>query len=291
MSLLLKFNLALIVVFSLAMIPAGWISHALLQRSARAQVIQNARIMMETAMAVRGYTIRQIKPLLNDQLAREFLPQTVPAYSATEIFNALRRTYPEYGYKEATLNPSNPRDRTTDWEADVVNDFRRNPAKKEIIGERMTPEGASLFLSHPIAIKDPKCLACHSTPEAAPASLIRQYGPSNGFGWKQNEIVGAQIVSVPMSVPVTMADQAFRTLLAALAGVFAFTLLVLNLLLRFAVTGPLTRLAAVADEVSRGNMEIERVEVRGHDEVAVLARSFDRMRISLQKALAMLDGA
>lgn len=289
MSLLTKFNLAMVVVFSLAMVPAGWISHALLQKSARTQVIQNARIMMETAMAVRGYTISQVKPLLNAQLAEKFLPQTVPAYSATEVFNALRKSYPEYEYKEATLNPSNPRDRTTDWEADVVNEFRRDPARTEFIGERQTPQGRSLFLSHPIQITDPKCLSCHSTPEEAPPSLIREYGPSNGFGWKLNEIIGAQIVSVPMSVPVSMANQALGTLLATLAGVFVVTLLVLNLLLRFAVTGPLTRLAAMADEASRGNLAVANFETTGTDEVAVLAGSFNRMKISLQKAMAMLD--
>ena len=289
MSLLTKFNLALVLVFSLALVPVGFISHALLQRSARTQIIQNARIMMETAMAVRGYTIKQVKPLLDTRLAQQFLPQTVPAYSATEIFNYLREGHPEYEYKEATLNPSNPRDRTVDWEADVVNEFRRDPKKSEIIGERETTEGPSLFLSHPIQIKDPKCLACHLTPEQAPVSLVKQYGPSNGFGWKQDEIVGAQIVSVPMSIPVGMASNAFRTLLVALAGVFGFTLLVLNLLLRFAVIAPLTRLAAMADQVSRGNMEVPDVAIQGKDEVALLAGSFNRMRISLQKALAMLD--
>lgn len=289
MKLLTKFNLALVVVFSLAMVPAGWVSHALLQRSARQQVIQNARIMMETAKAVRGYTISQVKPLLEDRLAETFLPQTVPAYSATEIFNALRTAYPEYEYKEATLNPSNPRDRTTDWEADVVNEFRRDPARAEFIGERDTPQGRSLFLSHPIKITDAKCLACHSTPEEAPASQVRQYGPSNGFGWKMGEIIGAQIVSVPMSVPVQLADRALWTLLAMLAGVFLLTLVVLNVLLRLAVTGPLTRLAAAADEASRGNLAVAEFEATGSDEVSVLAGSFNRMRISLQKAMAMLD--
>jgi protein-histidine pros-kinase len=32
--------------------------------------------------------------------------------------------------------------------------------------------------------------------------MIAIYGTNNGFGWKENEIVGAQIVSVPMSVPL-----------------------------------------------------------------------------------------
>jgi HAMP domain-containing protein len=288
-SLLSKFNVALILVFSLALIPAGWVSHALLQRSARTQVIQNARIMMETAMAMRGYTIKQIKPLLDSRLKEQFLPQTVPAYSATEVFNYLRQSNPEYTYKEATLNPSNPRDRAVDWEADVITQFKKEPGLTEIIGQRQTVEGPSLFLSHPIRITDPRCLSCHRTPEEAPASLVKFYGPSNGFGWKLNEVVGAQIVSVPTSIPVSMANQAFRTLLGSLAGVFLFTLLVLNLLLRYSVTRPLTRLAALADQVSHGEMDAPDLEVKGSDEVARLGGAFNRMRISLKKALAMLD--
>ena len=146
-----------------------------------------------------------------------------------------------------------------------------------------------MFLSHPIRIKEEKCLVCHDTPDRAPASQIRGYGPSNGFGWKLNEIIGAQVVSVPMSLPVKMANQAFRTLLGTLAGVFALTLLILNLLLRFVVIRPLRQLSAMADQVSLGNMDVPEVRVGGSDEVAQLASSFGRMKISLRKALAMLE--
>ena len=48
--------------------------------------------------------------------------------------------------------------------------------------------------------------------------MIRRYGPNNGFGWQLNEMVAAQIVSVPMAVPVRMADQAFQTLVIYLGG-------------------------------------------------------------------------
>src|SRR5512136_3177990 len=232
MSLLVKFNLILILVFAVALVPAAYLSNGLLQTNARTQIVQHARLMMQTALATRGYTNKQIKPLLAARLDEEFLPQTVPAYSATEIFNTLHETHPEYEYKEATLNPSNPRDRTVDWEADIVNEFRRDSKRAEIIGERETPDGRSLFLSHPIQIKDARCLACHATPEEAPPSLIKAYGPGNGFGWKLNDIIGAQVISVPMSIPIRMANEAFRTLLASLVAVFVFTLLLLDLLLR-----------------------------------------------------------
>lgn len=289
MSLLVKFNVILVIVFALALVPAGYVSHDLLHKSARTQVIQNARIMMQTALATRTYTNKQIKPLLAPRLAEEFLPQSVPAYSATEIFNYLRENHPEYTYKEATLNPTNPRDRTVDWEADIVNAFRSDPKLKEIIGERDGPLGRSLYLAHPIQITDPGCLSCHTTPDQTPASVVKAYGTTGGFGWKLNEIIGAQLVAVPMAVPVAMAKSAFETLIATLVGVFAVTLLILNVLLSAFVIRPLKKLAQTADKVSTGDLEVPDVIVKGTDEVALLAGSFTRMRISLTKALKMLE--
>jgi protein-histidine pros-kinase len=291
MSLFVKFNLILGLVFAVALVPAGLLSYRLLQANARAQVLENAGIMMQTALATRTYTNKQIKPLLAARLAEEFLPQTVPAYSATEVFNYIRESHPEYTYKEATLNPTNPRDRTVDWEADVVNAFRADADLKEVVGERQGSLGRSLYLGRPIRITDPGCLSCHTTPDTAPASLIKAYGPDGGFGWKMDEVIGAQIVSVPMTVPVKMADTAFRTLIASLVGVFVLMLVILNFLLWAVVIRPLRRLAGMADQVSTGNFDIEEVVVGGRDEVATLASSFNRMRISLAKAIKMLEDA
>ena len=289
MKLLAKFNLILALVFALGLLPVGLISYSLLQRNARAQVVQNARIMMRTAMAMRGYTINQIQPLLETISTDKFLPQSVPAYSATEIFNYLRESSPEFTYKEAVLNPTNPRDRAVEWETDVINEFRNRPETKEMIGERTTPSGRALYLSQPIRVTDAKCLTCHTTPDIAPAHMIAEYGPNNGFGWKLNETIGAQIVSVPMSVPVGMARHAFVTLFGSMVGVFAVILLVLNLLLRLTVIRPISRLSQMADQVSVGNMETPEIEIPGNDEVATLAGSFNRMRISLVKALRLLE--
>jgi protein-histidine pros-kinase len=291
MSLFVKFNLILIVVFAIALVPVGYLADDLLQRNARAQVVENASIMMQTALATRTYTVQQVKPLLAPLLTEEFIPQTVPAYSATEIFNYIRDSHPEYTYKEATLNPTNPRDRTVDWEADVVNAFRADDNLKEIVGERETALGRSLYLSRPIRITDPGCLSCHTTPEAAPASLIKTYGSDGGFGWKLNEVIGAQIVTVPTSVPLRMAESAFKTLIGSVVGVFLVMLIILNLLLWAVVIRPLRRLAGMADQVSTGNFDTAEVHVKGSDEVAVLASSFNRMRISLAKALRMLEEA
>ena len=289
MSLLVKFNLILILCFGIALVPAQLITRNLLEQNARRQIEQQARLMLQTALATRGYTNKQIKPLLAPRLADEFLPQSVPAYSATEIFNSLRDTHPEYTYKEATLNPTNPRDRVVEWEADVVNVFRNDEKRTEIINTRDTPLGPSLYLARPIKITDQGCLSCHTTPELAPASVVKLYGPSGGYGWKMNEIIGAQVVSVPESLPLSLAERQFRTMMFWFAAIGAAVMLVLNLLLLFVVVRPIAAMSATADAISRGELGVPELPVKGKDEISALADSFNRMHRSLRKAMKLLD--
>ncbi|MGH9407553.1 MAG: c-type heme family protein [Terriglobia bacterium] len=290
MKLLAKFNILLIVVFGVGIGIAATQAHKFLERSAREQVLQQARLMMSAAGAMRTYTAKQIGPLLDWRTyhTNRFLAQAVPAYGATEVFNYLRATYPAYTYKEATLNPTNPRDRAVDWEADVIEAFRYDKSRKEQVGERNTPEGESLFLAHPIKVT-PDCLSCHGMASRAPRSMIRVYGRDNGFDWKAGDTVAAQIVSVPVSIPAAIADHEFRTLLISLLSVFVAALILIDLGLVLIVIRPVRRLSAMADKISTGNLEVPELPVKGHDEVSDLARSFNRMYRSLLKAIQMLD--
>jgi len=289
MGLRLKFNLVLILVFALGLVASGYVSKRILEANAQEEVTRNAELMMGAALAVRGYTSKQVKPQLELQLMRAFLPQSVPAYAATEMFNTLRQQHPEYTYKEATLNPTNPRDRAVEWEADIVQQFRNDPAQGEIRGTRDTPTGRALYLAKPLKISDPGCLPCHDTPDTAPKSMVAHYGNANGFGWKLGETVGAQIISVPMSVPLAKADQAFRTFMTSLVGVFLLAFIVLNVVLSFLVIRPIVRMSRAADEVSTGNFDVPEFSVGNRDEIGVLATSFNRLRRSLEKAMKLLE--
>ena len=289
MKLIWKFNLVLLGIFVLGFTIAGYVSYRVLQANAREEIVQNARLMMEAALSSRTYTNTQVKPLLETQLKYAFLPQTVPAYAATEMFNEMRKKHPDYGYKEATLNPTNPRDRASDWEADIVNTFRQSKDTVEMVGERDTPTGRALYLARPIQITSGACLVCHSTIEAAPRTMTDLYGPANGFGWKMNEVIGAQVVSVPMSVPIKRADETFRTFMLSLAGVFVVTFVLLNVMLHLMVIRRVTRLSAVADQVSLGNMDAGDFRSRSRDEIGTLTEALGRMKVSLVQAMKMLE--
>jgi protein-histidine pros-kinase len=280
MKLAPKFTVIFVAAFGVMLLVAGVLCYGYLQRNARNEVLAQAQLMMEAAAAMRSYTNDQIKPLVGVRRTSEFHAQWVPAYAATQVFNSLRLKYPAYTYKEATLNPTNPRDRTVDWEADIVNAFRNSPDSHEYVGERDTPEGRSLFLAHPIAVA-PACLECHSTPAAAPPTMLVQYGTVNGFGWKLNEIVGAQIVAVPAAVATRLTDSAIRALVTSLICFALLSLIILNVLMTSLVIRPLGRITAAANATLDGNPEAADVPVHGRDEIAALGDAFNRLRRSL----------
>jgi HAMP domain-containing protein len=289
MKLLVKFNLILIALILAGLAVVSYIAHSFLIDNARAQVMQQAELMMESASSMRKYTSEELKPLLidNPRSKSEFLPQTVPAYGATVTFARLREKFPEYTYKEATLNPTNLQDRAADWESDVIEHFRNNPQDKELSGERATPTGRSLFLAHPISAEK-SCMECHSVPAAAPQTMIDKYGSANGFGWKLHDIVAAQIISVPTEIPVRIATSAFRTLMWSLTGAFAAILLAVNLTLYFIIILPVRRLSHVSNQISLGQMDAIEIPVRGSDEIAELTRACNRLFVTVSKALRML---
>ena len=286
MSLRLKFNLILGLASLLGILVSGFLAHHFLQQNAREEVLDSARIMLESARAVRDYTVAEIRPLLELQQKRQFLPQTVPAYSARKYINTLQEQYPNYSYKEAALNPTNPVDRAVGWEVDIVDWFRnkQDVEELELVGERDTPTGRFMYLSHPIQITNEACLVCHSRPANAPQTMIDSYGSANGFGWKLKEVVGAQIVSVPMSLPLQRAEAMSRVFIVSMIAVFVLIGLLLNVLLHLVVIKPVRNIADNASRLSKGTLDTAELEVKGKDEISLLAQSLNRMHRNLVDA-------
>jgi protein-histidine pros-kinase len=159
----------------------------------------------------------------------------------------------------------------------------------EISGVRDTPTGRSLYLARPLQIRDEACLSCHTTAETAPPAMVKLYGAANGFGWKLNEVVAAQIVSVPMDLPIRNANRAFVTFMSSLAVVFAVLFVLLNVMLTLLIVQPITQLSETADQISKGRIDVADFSDKGRDEVSQLGQAFNRMRRSLEKAIALID--
>lgn len=287
MGLRAKFNLMMLAV---AVVGVGLFALAaapLVNAVAREEVLQSSRIMMESAAGARKYTSEQIAPILKPEIGQHFYPQSVSAYAAKRNFDVIHAKFPDYMYREAALNPTNLQDRASDWEADIINNFRAHPDKKEIAVERMTATGPALELARPLVNK-PACMECHDTAADAPKSMVALYGSENGFGWKPGEIIGAQIVSVPMSASQLRAEHIRSLFLVPFLGFLLLLFVSMNILLHFVVIRPMEKIANNAEAVSMGEVDRPEFEYKGRDQIGRLATSFNRMHRSLAQALRML---
>lgn len=287
-----KFNILLVLVFIISTCVSGVILSTVLKQRAQNEVSSQALLLMEAMNSVRSYTQERINPLLAPQLetATAFIPETVPAYSATEVFENFRKTAgnENFLYKEATLNPTNLRDKADEFETKLVERFRKEPQTQEIFNFRSLPEGDVFYIARPLAIKKQACLRCHSTPDLAPKSQLTTYGTKNGFGWNLNEIVAAQIISVPSKEIFNHAQKSWSLIMGLLIAIFTVVLLLINFLIKKTVIQRIKNIEKIAQRVSTGDMAVD-FDESAKDEIGGLAAAFNRMKSSLKIAMDMLN--
>jgi methyl-accepting chemotaxis protein len=282
----------MIPIFLIGVTLTGLMLRQVLNQNYEAEVTAKALLAMETMNSVREYTSSRVRPELIERLKTEFLPETVPAYSAREVFEELRKQpdYQNFYYKEATLNPTNPRDQADEFETKLVQQFREQDNLNELRGFRSLPTGEIFYIAHPLKVSKPSCLECHGSVSQAPQSLIERYGKENGFNWKLNEIVGAQIVSVPASEIYQLTQQALKVtmgfVIAVLTTMIA-TMILINFSLQRYVVRPIKQMARAAEAISMGDLDVE-FNKRYDDEVGHLTDAFARMKMSLVMAMKRL---
>ncbi len=159
---------------------------------------QRVAILTAFGRACRAYTKEYLRPAMEERN----VPFTVEAMSSTfvteRIFELLNHEFPNYRYRQASLNPLNPAHRATSAEAEIIRRFQQNRELDHLSGFWQTDEGEVFYVARPI-VAEKSCLKCHGSPESAPAAIRQRYGTSSGYGWQPNEVVGILTVSVPAS--------------------------------------------------------------------------------------------
>ncbi|MDJ0676533.1 MAG: DUF3365 domain-containing protein [Calothrix sp. MO_167.B42] len=284
-----KFTIVLLLILAFALSISGWILSSILIERAEDEIAAKALTLIDTISSVRVYSVDQITPELSDNLDNRFLPQSISAYAAREVFEILRKQpkYNDYFYKEATLNPTNIRDKADEFETKIVEEFRSNKELKQVNGFRSLASGNIFYIARPLKVSQEGCLKCHSTYDVAPKSMIDIYGKNNGFGWKMNEIVGAQIISIPGKRVINQARQSAVIIILIVFIVFIAIIVLINIFLRNQIVAPLKRLTRIAEEVSTGHLDLQ-FEPPSNDEIGSLSKAFKRMQLSLAIAFKKL---
>jgi len=227
-----QLTLTLLALFAVGFSAAAIVFYLVVSNLAERAIFREIDIVRGSTLAIRGYTADEIRPLLAEQMETQFLPHSVPSFSAQTVFRRFQEKFPDFSYKEAVLNPTNPADKALGWEVDVINALRADPRLENISVERDTLSGRRLSIAYPIVIKKKSCLICHSDPDLAPETMIDLYGRDNGFAWKLNEIVGAQIISVPHATEFEL----IRGMMGSLPGIVALILLVIGIVVNILIS-------------------------------------------------------
>ena len=287
-----KLTVLLLLIFLGGITLSGIALANILNYKAQAEITSNASLLFQTLNSVRSYTNDEVTPHLQASLGVDgFLPQVVPSYSSRKVFERLRKNNDfskSFLYKEAMLNPTNIKDLADSFEKNIVHGLRDAKSRKDISGFRSVSAEKYFYIAHPLAITDATCLRCHSTPDNAPKQMIQVYGKENGFGWKLNEVLGAQIVSVPISEVFQKARYSFLVVMGIVTMIFALAIYMANFWIRRYVVRPIKRVVRVAEAVSTGDMEADFEKV-SNDELGSLVEAFTRMKLSLLMAIKKLE--
>lgn len=284
-----KFNAVLVSACLAGIVAATSLSYWMLQDTALQEIEEEIALLRSNALAVRHFTTNDLTPLLQENNEILFLPQSVPSFTAQYVFSKFQESFPDYSYKEAALNPTNPDDLAVDWEVDLINQLRDDPGLDRVTTVITRGDEEFFTVAFPFTIKNEGCLICHSVPEAAPPAMVDLYGEVNGFGWQMDETIGAQIISAPMSLATERAQQMMIALGSVLSIAFLLVLIIANLMLKRIVLRPVTAMTEVAEKVSMGDFNVPEYVKPGTDEISSLSVSFNRMRRSLESAMKLID--
>ena len=281
----------LILAFLISIAVSGFFLSSAMNKKAETEIQTRADMLSHMMNAVRSYTSLHVSPKLQQQLLikQQFISETVPAFSARTIFNSFRDNpaFADFRYKEATLNPTSPHDQADAFESGLVAKFKADPSLKILSGFRQLNGRNLFYTARPLSITKASCLQCHSTPQAAPKSLVATYGDKHGFGWKLGEIVSAQTIYVPSDEIFAQGHQYLMLSMGIFFGVFAVGTALLIWQIRRTVIHPIQRLTSAARAIGSGSATHEQLAIfdqpqmqqlakRG-DEPGELARSFQAM--------------
>ena len=287
-----KLTILLLVIFLGGITFSGIALANILNYKAQNEITSSALLLLRTLNSVRSYTNNEVTPHLQASLgAQGFLPQIVPAYSSRKVFDSLRKdnnSYQDFLYKEAMLKPTNPQDMADSFETEIIQNFGQNKNVQQTSGYRSFQGEKYFYVARPLAINDASCLRCHSTPEVAPKEMIKIYGDQNGMGWKLNEVLGTQIVSVPTNEVLQNTRQSLILVMGIVTIIFAIAIYMANFWLKRYVVRPIKRVVRVAEAVSTGDMDADFEKV-SNDEVGSLVEAFTRMKLSLVMAIRRLE--
>ena len=276
--------LALVYVFSLAGVMGT--GYYLLAEDTKRESAEKAELFVSSMNANQKYMAKFVRPDLAELTDDEYFPEaSVGAVMMAKTAKILQKNYPEYILKISSPNPLNQDNLSTPFEQKLITGFDNGDYDE---WEGFTEMNGESFYASAIPIEARQgCIWCHDTPEVAHPDMVDEYGTNSGYGYTEGDIVGTRIVYVSAQNAKQLTWKKLGGLGSAVSILFFFALLIIDRIIIRSVVVPIENIVDVAGDISRGKMD-RSFEVDTNDEIKSLADAFNRMKVSLEKAMDIL---
>ena len=253
---------------------------------------QQAALALEFDLAIRKYVADEIRPRAEQSAAPgEFVPETMStSFVARSVFEHVRREFPDYIIKFSSDNPRNPANQATPDELRMIAYFNANPDVDRWKGI-VELDGKEYFAQFRARRMKESCVRCHGDPADAPASLVERYGPIAGFHRPVGEVVALDTIAIPMDSATAALSSGLAEKSAILIGGLLLFFGAIVLVFRLVVIRRLAAMGAHFEQITAqpDSAQIATINVGGHDEISVLAGSFNVLTVRLRAAYASLE--
>jgi len=282
-----RFIVILLIIFLLSLPLLAASSYFVLKKNVDREVFENAKVFLFTMESIRKHYGEVTRPAVVKELPDKFIVEAMStSFNARGVAERVRKEFPQYIFKHASLNPRNPINRADRFEEEIISKFATNKILKELNGFVKKRDGEYFYVSRPVISKE-DCLRCHGSPGDAPMEVIERYGTTGGFGWKKDEMVATLMAYVPSTIAIQNATKAFILFASFYGGIFFLLFIIIDKVIVSSIIKPIEQLAKVADEISLGKFEKNFI-IKTKDEMKILADAFTRMKLSLIKAMDMI---
>ena len=297
MKLSVKFSGAVLLLLACSLSLTGALVIQRQNQNLQRQVLERSQTILSLGEASRDYARQTLAPAVRKAVSGHDVGMIFEAESATFVargtFDAFRKRQVGYSFREAATNPLNPLNQADEHESALIEKFRTDPRLTEQADFRAVGGREEFYVARPILVER-VCLQCHTSPETAPPELVAAYGRTQGYGWREGEIAGAIIVTVPADDLRAEQRGMVWTVVLVFAGLAALLVLMLHLLFSVIVNRRLRQMIRAAERVALrpggdDGSAPNTVELMGRDEVTALGREFNRMAEAVRDSHQQLE--
>ncbi|HPM81481.1 MAG TPA: response regulator [Candidatus Anammoximicrobium sp.] len=275
-----------------------WLTWHSTERNLMHLTDQQAELALTFDVAIREYAADAIRPAMADRVQPgEFVIEAMStSYIARSVFEKVNRRFEDYFIKFSSESPRNTKNLAGPDEREILAYFRENPQEERWKGIRRlsTKDGDELeeyYVCARVMRIENACLQCHGRPEDSPRSLLERYGSSGGFGYREGDVAGMDVIGIPMSrVYAALWKDAGRNILLLcpwLAALFAAMVVAFRVVAgrRLEAMARHFQAAAASDE----NSPLALIPESGRDEIAVVGHSYNVLAERLRQLHASLE--